>query len=163
MAFVKLHLPCDACGSKDALSVNENGSSKCFSCGDFIKNYNKEDSSMELVKNKNTSLDNKHGAIYGALNDRKISKDTATKYGVKAVYNSDGEVVQHIYPFYNNNEQTASKIRYVKDKNFSFQGTYEGTGLFGEQLFKGGKYITLVEGECDAMAGYELFRIFRTI
>jgi len=157
MAFVKMHLPCDVCGSTDALSVNENGSSKCFSCGDFIKNYNKEDSSMELVEKQNTSLDNKHGAIYGALNDRKISKDTATKYGVKAVYNTEGEVVQHIYPFYNNNEKTASKIRYVKDKNFSFQGTYEGTGLFGEQLFKGGKYITLVEGECDAMAGYELF------
>lgn len=161
MAFVKLHLPCDACGSTDALSINEDGSSKCFSCGDFTKNYNKEENSMELVKNTNTninkSLNNKHGAIFGALNDRKISKETATKYGVKVVYNTEGEVVQHVYPFYNNNEQTASKIRYVRDKNFSFQGTYEGTGLFGEQLFKGGKYITLVEGECDAMAGYELF------
>jgi len=29
--------------------------------------------------------------------------------------------------------------------------------LFGEQLFsKGGKYVTLVEGECDAMAAYEM-------
>jgi len=58
---------------------------------------------------------------------------------------------------FNLNEQTAHKIRYVKDKNFSFHGNYDGTGLFGQQLFKGGKYITLVEGECDAMAAYELF------
>jgi len=162
MSFVKLHQPCEACGSSDAVSVNENGSSKCFSCGDFVKNYNKEDSSMELVKEKGTPpvsavIDNKHGAIYGALSDRKISKDTAQKYGVRVVYDTAGQVAQHIYPFFNNNEKTATKIRYVKDKNFSFQGTYEGTGLFGEQLFKGGKYITLVEGECDAMAGYELF------
>ena len=29
--------------------------------------------------------------------------------------------------------------------------------MFGEQLFKsGGKFITVVEGECDAMAAYEL-------
>lgn len=162
MSFVKLHQPCEACGSSDAVSVNENGSSKCFSCGDFVKNYNKEDSSMELVKERGTPpvsavIDNKHGAIYGALSDRKISKDTAQKYGVRVVYDTAGQVAQHIYPFFNNNEKTATKIRYVKDKNFSFQGTYEGTGLFGEQLFKGGKYITLVEGECDAMAGYELF------
>ena len=29
--------------------------------------------------------------------------------------------------------------------------------MYGENIFKeGGKYITLVEGECDAMAAYEL-------
>ena len=33
---------------------------------------------------------------------------------------------------------------------------YKRQGLFGQQLFKSGKYITLTEGECDAMAAYEL-------
>ena len=161
MAFVKVHQPCPACGSSDALCINENGSSKCFSCGAFTnknsKSTNEEVNQVQTVYKNNTSLDDQYGAVYGPLLDRKISKETAQKYGVKVVYNEKNEVVQHVYPFYNANEKTAHKVRYVKDKNFSFHGTYEGTGLFGEQLFKGGKYITIVEGECDALAGYELF------
>lgn len=35
MAFVKLHQQCDDCGSSDALSMNEDGSSYCFSCAKF--------------------------------------------------------------------------------------------------------------------------------
>lgn len=161
MAFVKVHQPCPACGSSDALCINEDGSSKCFSCGAFTnknsKITNEEVNQVQSAYKNNTSLDDQYGAVYGPLLDRKISKETAQKYGVKVVYNDNNEVVQHVYPFYNSNEKTAHKVRYVKDKNFSFHGTYEGTGLFGEQLFKGGKYITLVEGECDALAGYELF------
>ena len=157
MAFVKVHQPCPACGSSDALCINENGSSKCFSCGAFTnknsKSTNEEVNQVQTVYKNNTSLDDQYGAVYGPLLDRKISKETAQKYGVKVVYNEKNEVVQHVYPFYNANEKTAHKVRYVKDKNFSFHGTYEGTGLFQE----GGKYITLVEGECDALAGYELF------
>jgi twinkle protein len=54
------------------------------------------------------------------------------------------------------NEITAYKIR-ESNKMFSWRGNSQGSGLFGEQLFQaGGKYITLVEGECDAMAAYEL-------
>jgi len=112
---------------------------------------------LNTIPTNNNSYDNQHGAVFGPLTDRKISRETAQKYGVKVVYNQNQEVVQHVYPFFNNHEQTAHKVRYVKDKNFSFHGTYDGTGLFGEQLFKGGKYITLVEGECDCLAAYELF------
>ena len=40
---------------------------------------------------------------------------------------------------------------------FSWRGNPQGSGLFGEQLFQsGGKYITITEGECDAMSAYEL-------
>jgi len=66
-------------------------------------------------------------------------------------------LAQHLYPFYINHEQCATKIRYVRDKRFSFEGTIQDSGLFGQNLFKeGGKYLTIVEGECDAMATYEL-------
>ena len=160
MAFVEYHLPCESCGSSDAVSLNDDGSAYCFSCSGYFKNYKEEpdvQSASPVKTNNFQSLSNEHGAIYSALTDRKISKDTAQKYGVKVVQDSNGQVVQHLYPLFNLNEQVALKIRYVKDKNFSFRGTPDGTGLFGEQLFKGGKYITLVEGECDAMAAYELF------
>jgi twinkle protein len=95
--------------------------------------------------------------MYAPLVDRSISKETALKYGVKVVYNSEGQLAQHRYPYHINNEHVGTKIRYIKDKDFKFEGTMSGSNLFGQQLFKeGGKYLTIVEGECDAMAAYEL-------
>ena len=106
---------------------------------------------------KETDTTALHGGDYVALTDRRISEATAKKYGVKSVLSSNGEIVQHHYPFYNKHELSATKTRYVRDKNFSVSGSFTGTGLFGEQLFQsGGKAITLTEGECDAMASYEL-------
>ena len=63
-------------------------------------------------------------------------------------------------PFYINNEQCATKTRYVKDKRFSFNGSIQGSGLFGQNLFKeGGKYLTITEGECDLCAIKTAFAI----
>jgi twinkle protein len=89
------------------------------------------------------------------LTDRKISLATAKKYGVKSTM--DGNKIQnHHYPYYNGHELAATKIR-KQDKKFSWTGSAKEVGLFGEHIFKaGGKFITLVEGECDAMAAYEL-------
>ena len=157
--FVKFHLPCNTCGSSDALSLNEDGSTKCFSCGEFLPNKNNIGvrSVEHKSKPQSTPANLSHGGMFASLTDRNISADTAKKYGVKVVYDANGELSQHLYPYYNNNELTAHKIRYVKDKRFSTEGNFEGTGLFGQHLFKeGGKYLTIVEGECDAMAAYEL-------
>jgi len=160
LKFVEYHLPCHKCGSSDAVSVNEDGSAKCFSCDAFFPNYNKDKpgvvKKIRPKENYNTNL-NVDGSSFGALSDRCISGDTAKRFGVKVVYDSQGRISQHIYPFYIHNELTANKIRYVKDKRFKFEGSPTGTALFGQNLFKeGGKYLTITEGECDAMAAYEL-------
>ena len=111
---------------------------------------------MEKYKQP-TTIVNPHGGIFGKLVDRNITKETAEKYGVKVIYDSNGQMAQHLYPYYINNEQCAIKTRYVKDKRFSFNGSIQGSGLFGQNLFKeGGKYLTITEGECDAMAAFEL-------
>ena len=90
---------------------------------------------------------NVHGGIFAKLTDRNISKETAEKYGVKVVYDSNGQLAQHLYPFYINHEQCATKIRYIRDKNFKFEGTIQDSGLFGQNLFKeGGKYLTIAVG-----------------
>ncbi len=93
---------------------------------------------------------------YAALTDRRISEDTAKKYGVKVVHGADGKPIEHHYPYYNGHELSATKCRNSITKDFFVQGSYNDTGLFGQQLFKGGKYVTITEGECDAMAAYEL-------
>ncbi len=110
-------------------------------------------------KQESTFLTTYTGA-YGELTDRGISEKTATKFGVKIVKDRNNKVVQHIYPYFNGTEIVGTKTRYVDNKNFSCNGTFEGTGLFGEQLYRntGGKYLTITEGECDAMAVNELFQ-----
>ena len=91
-----------------------------------------------------------------ALNDRGISLATAKKYNVKSTTNQNGDVVQHFYPYCIASEVTSYKVR-GEGKHFTWRGSSQGTGLFGESAFKdSGKFITLVEGECDAMAAYEL-------
>ena len=40
--FVKYHLPCPLCESTDAVSVNADNSAYCFSCQQYIKEYNME-------------------------------------------------------------------------------------------------------------------------
>ena len=152
--FINHRLPCKSCNSSDAVSINKDGSAKCFSCHTWYIKYDENITGEEMT---DTTLLNSHGGVFAPLSDRSISKETAQKYGVKVVYASDGAIAQHIYPYYINNETTATKIRYIRDKKFSVNGSFTGTGLFGENIFKeGGKYITLVEGECDAMAAYEL-------
>ena len=157
MAFVKHKLPCPKCGGSDPVSLNEDGSAKCFSCETYFLNYDKAVDGEEVVAKKEQEPTNPHGGDFVALTDRRISEATAKKYGVKSILSSNGEIVQHLYPYFNKHELSATKIRYVRDKNFSVKGSFDGTGLFGEQLFQAkGKAITITEGECDAMACYEL-------
>ncbi len=154
--FIKHQLPCTACDSSDAVSVNEDGSAKCFSCDTWYIKYDDNIVGDKMITENTTAL-NAHGGLFAPLTDRSIKKETAQKYGVKVIYGSDGAIAQHIYPYHINHEITANKIRYIRDKKFSVTGSFTGTGLFGENEFKaGGKYITLVEGECDAMSAFEL-------
>lgn len=158
--WVKHKLPCHKCGGSDPVSMNEDGSAKCFSCGTFFKNYDEPTSNITTLtpKNNTTTFLNSYTGVFAELTDRGISEKIAKKYGVRVVYDAQGKITKHIYPFYNGNEIVGTKTRFVNDKDFRFNGTYESTGLFGEQLFRntGGKYLTITEGECDAMAVHEM-------
>jgi len=162
MAFIKHNATCPTC-SKNHLSVNPDGSSKCFyaACGTFhaaqgesnnVSNIKQQpiERAVKPMQQVDTT------GTYSALMDRRISEETAKKYGVKVVHGADGKPVEHHYPYFNGHELGATKIRKIP-KDFFLRGSFEETGLFGEQLFnKGGKYVTITEGECDAMAAYEL-------
>jgi len=155
--WVEFHVPCNLCKSSDAVSVNEDGSAKCFSCGAFFPDY-KTPEGITKPKESNTFLSTYKGDYYDLI-DRGIDKTTAKRFGVRAITDQNGDIQEHIYPYYNGDEIVGTKSRYVRDKRFSFGGTFDNTGLFGEQLFrnKGGKYLTITEGECDAMAAYQMF------
>ena len=155
----KLKQPCPLCTSSDAVGINQNGSAKCFSCGEFMPNYKQSCEEKDMTTTTTTQhkqIDNVGEGNFIALTDRQISQSTAQKYGVKAVQDLKGQVVKHFYPYYNGHELSATKCRNTVTKDFFVTGTYNDTGLFGQQLFKSGKYVTITEGECDAMAAYEL-------
>ena len=155
----KLKQPCPLCNSSDAVGVNQDGSAKCFSCGEFMPNYEQACNGKTMTQSQPTQTkqpDNVTEGSFIALTDRKISQATAQKFGVKAVQDLKGQVIKHFYPYYNGHELSATKCRNSLTKDFFVSGSYNETGLFGQQLFKSGKYVTITEGECDAMAAYEL-------
>jgi len=161
MAFAKYHLPCPECGGSDPVSVNHDGSGYCFSCTQFFKDYeeafNKKPTNepVDIQPYRNNSMNSAEGEFL-ALTDRGISLKSAKTYGVKAIRDHSGKIIKHLYPYYIANEIVGYKVR-EQNKMFTWKGTGQGSGLFGEQLCQsGGKFITLVEGECDAMAAYEL-------
>ena len=167
MTFVKLHQPCPECGSSDALSINEDGSAFCFSCNDRFssRQYNQLTGEEPVGERQINVISNEpltfaEEGEYVALRDRGISQDTAKKYGVRCMTDSDGSIIKHLYPYYKDKEIVAYKERVLGStgkENFFTRGAIKESGLFGEHIFQsGGKYVTLVEGECDAMAAYEL-------
>jgi twinkle protein len=152
MAFVKYHLPCPNCGGSDPVSVDQDGHGYCFSCNTFLRDYDKGETTIPDIKTyqRNANMGNDEGT-FQALDDRGISLDTAKKYGVKSGPDT------HYYPYYISNEAVSTKVRHCKNKDFAWRGSAKGVMLFGQQAFQsGGKFVTLVEGECDAMAAYEL-------
>ena len=161
MAFVKHKLPCTECGGSDPVSVNENGSGWCFSCSTYLPHYGSTEETLTdtvvdfEMHQRNSKMDSSTSATFNELTDRKISLATAKKYGVKSTM-INGKIDKHHYPYYNGHELAATKIR-KQNKDFPWTGSPKEAGFFGENLFKaGGKFITLTEGECDAMAAYEL-------
>ena len=151
MTQIKTHQPCNDCGSSDALTYYEN-STYCFSCQ--ARHWTGDD--KQTQRNKMTLMSTKlvepdGDAVSKTIVDRGITKSTCEKYGVVQDSNS------HWFPYHNGNEVVAYKKRSIADKKFSTVGDWREGGLFGQHLFnKGGKYVTLVEGEWDALACYQM-------
>jgi twinkle protein len=85
----KLHQPCPLCDSSDAVGINEDDSAKCFSCGEFMPSYTKAcgGKDMQTTTTVQTKQPDTVGeGKFSALTDRKISMNTAQKYGVKCVH-----------------------------------------------------------------------------
>jgi twinkle protein len=152
--FVR-HTSCDNCGSSDANAVYDDGTTWCFSCETFGSEDNME-AAQSPIKNVYTS-NLSSGQITG-IPDRKISADTCKAYNVTTLTNN-GTIFKHIYPYYDDsNTQIATKIRTVQNKGFLSEGNMSGAVLFGRNKFSAkGKYITITEGELDAMAAYQMF------
>ena len=146
--FLK-HIACSACGSSDANSLYDDGHQYCFNCETFVEPLQASAKVLEipsLVPKATKPSKSVLEALLG-IPDRNITADTCRFYGVR------GDSDRHYYPY----GEDAYKVRTVKDKTFAWQGKPD-IALFGQDRFsaKSAKAVTIVEGELDAMAAYQM-------
>ena len=150
------HQSCPKCGSSDARGVYSDGHGFCFSCQTHFKEVDNVEATAKVVSY------NRPAEMYGqpmAMPERRISLDTVRKYGVTVETVPNGhEAFKHHYPYYDNGGKfIGTKARRVSDKSFSTSGNMKDNTLFGQQLFKNeGRFVTVVEGELDALAAFEM-------
>lgn len=143
---IESHIPCRLCGSSDAATVYEDDKGKlfamCFSCrqSEQLEAYHEAETVEKVSSNEASAMP----GLPAAIPSRGITKDTCVRYGVTV----DGGQVN--FPYVG-----GYKSRLLTEKKFWQTGT--PSGLFGQDKFPGnGKYVTLVEGEMDALAAYQM-------
>lgn len=143
---------CGKCGSSDGNVLYDNGSRYCFVC----ETYTAAEGSDNLVSVKERKVHTMNTPLsqgqFSAIEDRGISLEAAKAYGITVA----GD--KQIYPYYDvNGQHVANKVRHVKTKDFHAEGRLPQAGLFGQNQFRdGGKYITITEGELDAVSAYQM-------
>jgi len=158
MSFISIHKPCSDCGSSDGLSINDDFSTYCFACANFTPSdqsiYTEKSMPPEtiVVKDMTSFLESYNNGVITSISERKLSKDTVERYGV---VRNDGN---YLFPYYDKDSSLCgAKVRSIKDKVFSTIGNFSAGTLFGQNIFpSGGKYVTVTEGEFDALAVYQL-------
>jgi len=149
------HGPCEACGSSDANSFYDDGHTYCHSCQNYTSGNEYVNNSAFSIHEKPTKtkvFTMKTQGEVKAIVDRGIVRETCEFFGVTQ------ETGKHYYPYFDETgAKVAEKIRSVENKTFSIAGNFQKATLFGQSLFqKEGKYITIVEGELDALASYQM-------
>ena len=148
--FLK-HIPCEECGSSDGNSLYDDGHEFCHVCHTY-KSLNNNEFSRNF---ENTVKTGKQMQIKGevkAIPDRGILSSSAEFYGVTDYLGN------HYYPYADESGGiVAAKVRNVENKEFHVEGSWNKATLFGQQKFnKGGKFLTIVEGELDALAAFQM-------
>lgn len=147
------HTGCPSCGSSDGLAVYDDHK-YCFVLGCGYREGSPVLEKRYLIDRDVTPLP---GGEQVAIQERRISSGSVNKYRV-TVNTNPASQVGHIYPYFDENgAHVANKVRRKGEKAFYWEGDVSRGTLFGQQLFPaGGKAVTIVEGECDAMAGFQL-------
>lgn len=179
-SFIK-HESCEKCGSSDGKAVYDDESSHCFVCQHTVpsqewleensakpikKVIKKEVENMEIKPSTKPAItdeenqDIKSFTSTKAKGFRGIRDDIYSKFGVRHSFDEKtGEVIEQYYPVTQDGQLSGYKIREVP-KNFRSKGrTGADCELFMQFKFnRGGKYVVICEGECDALAAYQMLQ-----
>ena len=156
MTQVKHHQPCEDCGSSDGMSIYEDHSF-CHVCRQrhWLDETSAAPKASEAPYSPPPTMPpvDVTQAIFRAIHDRGLTKETCIRFEVKS------SPTTHYYPWHDEEGHVVGhKIRTVKTKSFSVSGEAKDAVLFGQNHCKGsGKYITICEGELDAMSVDQMF------
>lgn len=151
MADFVRHTSCSKCGSTDGNALYSDGSTFCFVCKK-LKGTNE----IEIpVKEKRVIPLTPLTDVFRDFKQRGLSSASVKRYGVDVDVSANDTEAR--YPLFSNGVHVANKVR-RKDKHFHYEGTADKLELFGQHAFPAGsaKYITVVEGQDDALAAFEL-------
>lgn len=161
------HVNCEECGSSDGLALyqQEDGSVDgfCWVC----KHYHPDPTGTGSGSFRETEITTRipiESLPILALADRGISKEAAEHFGVRVeLSETNGEVVAHYYPYTKRGRITGWKRRDIvttdRKRRFLSIGDRKECELFGQNVAgSGGRMIVVTEGECDALAAWDLFR-----
>lgn len=147
-SVVEKNLPCEDCGSSDAVALYDDGHTYCFSCSAHKGGKTNPSERREAKRVLGLIED----VEYKALNARGLDKDTCEKFRYGVGRDMSDRLVQIAHYYSPKGELVAQKLRYP-DKEMPWTGEPKKAGLFGMQLWSpGGKQIAVTEGEIDAMS-----------
>lgn len=168
--FLK-HGPCESCGSSDAVGWYDDGHGVCFVCEKYYagdKKIDTEPQPQTITEDQNLNpkgLADKNvtplTSVFRAIPKRGLTEDSIRKYGIDICMDKTS-TVGHRYPYFKDGQHVANKVRKRNEKAFYWEAhdkeSINGAELFGQHLFPAGsaKQITIVEGELDAAAAYQL-------
>ena len=148
MSFIKTHLACGDCGSSDGRAVNDDGWSHCFVCQTRKK---EDDTGAVVVSNTVVKFQPKSDGNYRSIPSREISASTCRDFGCL----TDGQNL--VFEYRDHTGAVVAEKTKTPDKKFSISGEWKQATLYGQHLFrKDSQFVTIVEGELDALAAYQM-------
>jgi len=141
----------------------------CFRCGDkdIPKEFHREHAQKIKEEREQNLFDPKEGwknAKTEAFTSRGLTTDTVKRFGARLFRDATGKPSHMLFPFANEKgDVVAYKRKGILERDYGFHGKdKDNTVLFGQHLFPaGGKYITITEGEVDAMSYWQIAKSSR--
>lgn len=101
---------------------------------------------------KQLTIDIKDNMTKEIIDYRGLTKDSYNRYKVHFLIDNSGTPFSIVFPY----GEKAQKIRLLAEKKFYSEGEMNQAPLFGQEIFPTGKYITITEGELDAISCYQM-------
>lgn len=157
---VQTHLPCDDCGSSNALAVYDDGHTFCHKCrkythpddgdeGDAVPDRDEGDRLGREGPRQERGSSGLPAGTYQALAKRQLTEETCRRFD----YQVNNERKIHIARCRDKNGDVVSAHIRPPDKDFYWVAHQKDLQLFGQHLWRtGGKKLVITEGELDAMS-----------
>jgi len=144
-----MHTPCEKCGSSDANSLYTDGHTFCFACNTYGQS---QEEAKEIEIKPVDFLTGTHEVLV-----KRCLTDKTVKFWDYQTGTFNGQTTQIANHKTKDGKTVAQKIR-TAGKNFSVRGAIKEAGLYGQWLWRdGGKNVTIVEGELDALSMSQAF------